>query len=183
MKLRVSSGVLGGRKFDAPQGNTTHPMSEKIRSAIFNILGDISDLTILDAFAGSGSLSFESLSRGAKCVYAVEKDKKAFNTLSLNKMNLGIGNELNVSLANVASWLKTNNLSFDIIFCDPPFNNLKLEIINQMDKFLNYGGLLVCSIPTQIAKEFILTSPKLKKITTKKYANATIVIYKKQPSY
>ena len=62
--MRIIAGSLGGRVFKAPSGHRTHPMSEKIRGAIFNALGDISDLTVLDAFTGSGALCFEAVSRG-----------------------------------------------------------------------------------------------------------------------
>ena len=70
--MRIISGVLGGRVFKAPNGNKTHPMSEKIRGAMFNSLGDISGLTVLDAFSGSGAVAIEAFSRGAEHVVAVD---------------------------------------------------------------------------------------------------------------
>ena len=60
--MRVISGKFGGQLFDAPKGHRTHPMSEKVRGALFSVLGDISGLTVLDAFAGSGALSIEAIS-------------------------------------------------------------------------------------------------------------------------
>ncbi len=56
--MRVISGFLGGRNFESPHGHRTHPMSEKVRGAIFGALGDIKGLTVLDAFSGSGRISY-----------------------------------------------------------------------------------------------------------------------------
>lgn len=179
MKLRVITGSLGGRYFDAPRGNRTHPMSEKIRSAVFNMLGDITDLDVLDAFSGSGALAFESHSRGAKNVYAIERDSSAYETIKQNAEDLGVEDDVNVSLANVSSWLKTNNLSFDIIFCDPPYNDINPKIVELLPKYLNVGGLMVCSFPTAFLDELDFSSKNLNQISQKNYANASIVIYKR----
>lgn len=65
MKLRVISGSLGGRLINSPPGNKTHPMSEKMRGAIFNILGNIEGLDVLDAYSGSGAIALEAISRKA----------------------------------------------------------------------------------------------------------------------
>ena len=72
--MRIIAGYLGGRQFNSPRSNRTHPMSDKARGGLFNALGDISGLTVLDAFAGSGALSFEAISRGAESVIAVDID-------------------------------------------------------------------------------------------------------------
>ena len=179
MKLRVSAGKLGGLKFDAPRGNKTHPMSEKIRMALFNMLGDIKGLTVLDAYSGSGALAFESISRGAKHVYAVEKDNAAYITIKENKESLHIGDELKVSIANISSWLKTNDLKYDIIFCDPPYNDVKVRHLQRIQSYVKDGGLLVVSLPTAIVNDVLEELDDVKHLTTKEYANASIVILKK----
>lgn len=179
MRLRVISGKLGGRRFNSPSGHRTHPMSEKIRSAVFNMLGDITGLDILDAFGGSGSLAFESYSRGASNVYVVERDSSAYETIKENAESLGIEDDIQISLANVSSWLKTNELSFDIIFCDPPYNDINPKIVEILPKYLNIGGLMVCSFPTAFLDELDFSSKTLEQISQKNYANASIVIYKR----
>jgi 16S rRNA (guanine(966)-N(2))-methyltransferase RsmD len=75
--MRIIAGTLGGRTFESPHGRRTHPMSDKVRGSLFNTLGDIDGLTILDAFAGSGALAFEAISRGAEHVLAIEIDNRA----------------------------------------------------------------------------------------------------------
>nr|MBP9820948.1 RsmD family RNA methyltransferase [Candidatus Saccharibacteria bacterium] len=60
--MRIIAGFLGGRLIESPHNNKTHPMSEKMRGALFNSLGDINGLTFLDAFAGTGACGFEAIS-------------------------------------------------------------------------------------------------------------------------
>ena len=60
--MRIIAGTLGGRNFDS-KSQATHPMSEKMRGALFNVLGDIDGLKVLDCFAGSGAIGFEAISR------------------------------------------------------------------------------------------------------------------------
>ena len=69
--MRVIAGRLGGRLFDSPHTRRTHPMSDKARGALFNMLGDIEGMHVLDPFAGTGALSFEAISRGAASALAI----------------------------------------------------------------------------------------------------------------
>ena len=82
--MRVVSGSLGGRLFDSPRTHRTHPMSEKARGALFNTLGDIHGLRILDAYAGSGAITIEAESRGAQHVTAIDIDVEAIRTIASN---------------------------------------------------------------------------------------------------
>src|SRR3954465_12488188 len=88
--MRIIAGQLKGQQFQAPHGHKTHPMSDKVRGALFNVLGDIEGLTFLDAFAGSGALAFEAASRGAKAVTAIDRDSSAHKILEQNAKELGL---------------------------------------------------------------------------------------------
>ena len=88
--MRVVAGFLGGQIFESPHGHRTHPMSEKVRGAIFSALGDIKGLNVLDAFSGSGALAIEAISRGAKTATAVEVDKRAHQVIQDNLKKLNI---------------------------------------------------------------------------------------------
>src|SRR3990167_3157541 len=100
--MRIISGYLKGRQFEGPKGHRTHPMSEKARGGLFNTLGNIDDLTLLDAFAGSGALSFEAISRGAKHVTAIDIDRSAINSVVKGAKELGIDDKLHAIRANAS---------------------------------------------------------------------------------
>ena len=106
--MRIISGTLKGQIFDTPQGHRTHPMSEKIRGALFNILGDIEGLKILDAFGGSGGISLEAISRGAGKVTIVENDRIAQRTIEHNVAKFGLEDKITLISANVSSWMNKN---------------------------------------------------------------------------
>src|SRR3990167_11142159 len=101
--MRIIAGRLGGQTFQAPHTHRTHPMSERMRGALFNALGDISGLRVLDCFGGSGALSLEAVSRGAKSSIITEVGKPAHQTIVKNIQRLGLQQEIKASLANVSS--------------------------------------------------------------------------------
>lgn len=172
MKLKIISGSLGGRQFNAPRGKRTHPMSEKMRGAIFNIIGDITELTVLDAFAGSGALSFEALSRGAQHATAIEIDKDAYQVIQKNAQALGISN-IKITRANVSSWLDNNlEKKFDLIFCDPPYDNIQLKILQKLTNYLKQNGIMVVSCPKEIALKNVV------KVQSKNYGDSQLVFYR-----
>ena len=73
--MRVIAGVHGGRRLVAPKGDATRPTADRVREALFSVLGDVSSLTVLDLFAGSGALGIEALSRGAASAVFVERGR------------------------------------------------------------------------------------------------------------
>lgn len=178
--MRIISGVLGGRQFDSLPGNRTHPMSEKMRGALFNTLGDISGLSVLDAFAGSGALSFEAISRGSAEVTAVEVDKSAHKTIKQNiqKLNLNSSHLLIRAIrANVSGWSdKNSDEQFDLVFCDPPYDKLNLSLLQKLAKHVKPDGLMVLSWPGKlIAPELA----DLQTIKTQPHGDAQLIYYNK----
>jgi 16S rRNA (guanine966-N2)-methyltransferase len=146
--VRVIAGRLGGRTFDSPRSFKTHPMSDKVRGALFNVLGDITGLTILDAFAGSGALSFEAVSRGAAAAVAIDNDRGAQKVITANIAALQLGGRVKLVKASAGAWLGTNpDARFDIILCDPPYNDLQPNLLTRLARVLQPGGLLVVSWP------------------------------------
>src|SRR5665213_1700520 len=131
--MRVIAGELKGQQFQAPHGHKTHPMSDKMRGALFNILGDIEGLTFLDAFAGSGGLSFEAVSRGAASVVALEKEGAAQTTIDRNIKDLHLHKAVHLSRANAAGWSIHNMESeYDILLLDPPYDDLQLNLLQSL---------------------------------------------------
>lgn len=175
--MRIIAGTLGGRRFDAPKGHKTHPMSDKMRGAVFSMLGDIEGLTLLDAFAGSGAMSIEAISRGAKSAIAIDIDKSAVETIKKNAQYLGLENYLKAIRANVSGWSDNNPAAqFDIVSCDPPYDKLQLSLLQKLAKHVKKDGIYILSWPGKLeAPEFM----HLKKLQSKNYGDSQLVFYRK----
>lgn len=146
--MRIIAGRLGSRVFESPHGHRTHPMSDKIRGALFNMLGDIEGLTVLDAFAGSGALGFEALSRGARSVVAIDSDKSAQITIAKNRRQLGLDRSLQLIKASAHAWLQTaSHKQFDIVLLDPPYDDTQQPLLERLAECVAPGGVLVVSWP------------------------------------
>ncbi len=146
--MRIISGTLGGRNFDSPKGHRTHPMSDKARGALFSTLGDLEGLRVLDAFGGSGALSFEAVSRGATAVICIESDRAAQRAIAQNIKSLGLRDQVQLIAATTNAWLSTNpDALFDIVLCDPPYDDLQLFLLQKLAERVRPGGLLVLSWP------------------------------------
>ena len=175
--MRIIAGSLGGRQFDAPVGHKTHPMGDKQRGALFNTLGDITGLTVLDLYAGSGALSFEAISRGALRSTAVELDKSAQDAIMNNIHALGLAGQATLASSRVASWSKKHITDwYDVVLCDPPYDRVLESSVQKLTTHVARGGVFVLSWPAQ------LPIPKFKGLELIKsngYANARLIFYKK----
>lgn len=145
--MRIIAGHLKGRNFSSPHGHRTHPMSDKARGALFNALGDISGLTVLDAFAGSGALAYEAISRGALHATAIDSDRNAQRTIEENIQALGLEGMVRLIKAGAGAWFDTTDSHFDIVLLDPPYDNLQLSLLKRLVEAANLGGLVVLSWP------------------------------------
>ena len=173
--MRVVTGSLGGRIFDSPKSRRTHPMSDKVRGALFGMLGDIEGLTLLDAFAGSGALSIEAISRGAKHAIAVEIDKNAYTTIVENSKKLDIESQLSAVKKNVAVWSGQNLATkFDLIACDPPYDDLNRNILRKLPRHLRADGVFVLSWP---GRERPPTFEELGVVKAKSYGDIQLIFY------
>ncbi len=177
--MRVIAGLLGGRSFDSPKGHRTHPMSDKIRGAIFNMLGDLDGLRLLDAYAGSGALAIEAVSRGALYVVAVDSDKTAYRTILRNVQALGIGARVHAMRQNVATWSHEHEHElFDIVIADPPYDDVRLAYIELLTNHVKPRGLLVLSWPGGIMPPDA-GAWGFEQVVHKTYGDAQLVIYER----
>jgi 16S rRNA (guanine966-N2)-methyltransferase len=123
--MRIVAGELRGRRLRAPSGLATRPTSDRLREALFNILGaEVAGSRFLDLFAGSGAIGLEAVSRGADTVVAVEQSRRALAVLGDNVERCGVRGRLRVIPKEVATALKTlaeEGAAFDIVFVDPPY--------------------------------------------------------------
>lgn len=177
--MRIIAGKLGGQQFQTPHGHRTHPMSDKIRGALFNVLGDIEDLTVLDAFAGSGALAFEAISRGAKSVVAIDKDGPAHKIIETNVKDLHLQKQVKVIRANTGGWSIHNmEKRFDIVLLDPPYDDLQPNLLQRLiNRHIKPGGLAVLSYPGGMsAPDF----EKVEVVASKNYGDSQLVFYRKR---
>ncbi|MBX4201271.1 RsmD family RNA methyltransferase [Candidatus Saccharibacteria bacterium] len=175
--MRVIAGTLKGREFKSPHGHKTHPMSDKVRGAMFNVLGDIEGLTFLDAFTGSGALAFEAVSRGAKSIIAIDKDSSAHKVLEQNVIELGLKN-VKVVKANTGGWSIHNmEKKFDIVILDPPYENLQINLLERLIKrHIKPNGLAILSFPGHLKPEKF---EQAEIVATKDYGDSQLVFYRK----
>lgn len=122
-------------------------MSERIRGALFNMIGtELAGAQVLDAFAGSGSLGFEAMSRGAASVTFLERDRIAAKVIRQNSALLGVDDTTKVIQSTVASWHDTSSeTKFDLIFADPPFHDPQFSTVTKLFSHLKPGALMVLS--------------------------------------
>jgi 16S rRNA (guanine(966)-N(2))-methyltransferase RsmD len=175
--MRVISGWLGGRIFESPHGNKTHPMSEKMRGAIFGALGDIKGLSVLDAFSGSGALAIEAISRGAKDAVSIEVDTSAHKIIQSNLKLLGIEDRIKATRAYAGAWsTRHQNAKFDIILLDPPYDNVPYRDLRRLPRHLDENGVLVLSWP---GKMEYLKFEGLQAVQSKNYSDSQLIFYKR----
>jgi 16S rRNA (guanine966-N2)-methyltransferase len=178
MNIRLISGKYGGRIIEGSGSDKTHPMGERIRNSLFNIVGsEINDAVVLDAFAGSGSLGLEALSRGASHATFVERDRIAQQIIENNIQLVGADGETKLVKAPVASWLETVEEQFDIIFADPPYHDLQLSTVGKLTKLLKPNGLMVLSYT---GKGEVPTGLRVVVVDNRRYGDAVLSFYRRE---
>jgi 16S rRNA (guanine966-N2)-methyltransferase len=151
-------------------------MSDKVRGALFNVLGDISGLSVLDAFSGSGALSFEAVSRGAANATAIDSDRSAQRAITESITELGLAGNIKLIKSSAGSWLSTTSSRYDLVFCDPPYDEVKPQLLLQLADRAEPGGIVVLSLPPAVnialPSDFTLAEQK-------DYGDATLSFYKR----
>jgi 16S rRNA (guanine966-N2)-methyltransferase len=122
--MRVVAGEVRGRRLQAPAGPRTRPTSDRVREAIFNVLGSldaVEDAVVADLFAGSGALGIEALSRGARRATFVDHDRAAVTSIRANLASCGFGpDRAEVVPGDALRWMAGAPLS-DLVLADPPY--------------------------------------------------------------
>jgi len=144
--MRVVAGELGGRKLVAPAGAGTRPTADRVREALFSILGDVSDLRVLDLYAGSGALGIEALSRGAAEAVFVDSSQAAVTAIRRNLSALGI--EAVVARRDALSYLAAaaGGEPYDLVFADPPYDSalrVAAGLAERLPPVLSPGAVIV----------------------------------------
>lgn len=183
--MRVVAGKSRGRRLASFKGLSIRPTSDKVRGAVFNILGVSSEFAerfkkVLDLFAGTGAMGIEALSRGAVSAVFVDKDPKA---VSVIKKNLelcnasGAGAVLRQDVMTALKGLSDDGERFDLIFIDPPYDStLTSDALTATDKagLLNPGGRVVAETSRRIP---LLLDVKALKLTDERRYGDTLVYF------
>ncbi|UWD34462.1 16S rRNA (guanine(966)-N(2))-methyltransferase RsmD [Mesomycoplasma molare] len=179
--LRIIAGKLKGRKIEEPDLNIVRPTTDRVRESIFSsIQFEIEGTKVLDLFSGSGAISFEFISRGAKEVFSSEKNRKVFNLIEKNQKKLNIENLFlfNVEAFQMIELFKEKK--FDFIYLDPPYNEVTLleETCKKIleNDILDEHGTLIVETNTEKIKfsdEFLIDKKK-------KYGKTFVFFIKKR---
>ena len=179
--MRIVGGSAKGHEIFQPKSPKTRPLSDRAREGLFNVLGDVSGSKMLDAYAGSGAVGLEAISRGAKHVTGVEIARDAAQVIRKNFYKLQFGESYKLCTQSVQRWLNQNQHqlgSFDLIFAGPPYAKIDEVVLNQLAKFLASDGLMV----VEHSKRF--QAPKLNDavfITSRQYGESVLSFYRCKP--
>ena len=143
--MRIVAGELGGRRLHGPprRSAAVRPTADRVREALFSILGDVGGARALDLYCGTGALGIEAVSRGAASAILVDKDPRLARR---NVAELGVEDRCQVVRADVRAYLRRTRREFDLIFCDPPYklaDRLEGELDSLIDGRLAPGGRLI----------------------------------------
>jgi 16S rRNA (guanine966-N2)-methyltransferase len=119
--VRIVAGEFKGRRLHAPKGQRTRPTADRVREALFSILGPVDGLRVLDLFAGSGALGIEALSRGAGAATFVDSDPGAVEAIERNLAAVGV--EAPVHKRDVLAFLADHDEHYDLVLIDPPYSS------------------------------------------------------------
>jgi len=143
--MRIIGGVARSRRLIAPPGQTTRPMTDRIRESLFSsIAAWLPQSVVLDLYAGTGSMGLEALSRGASSATFVERNREALAALQTNLDTVGLGGT--VVAGEVDRFLDRARGSFDVAFVDPPYAVALPSLVETMTKLsplLAHDGIAI----------------------------------------
>lgn len=178
--MRIISGKYKGRNIEGYNIIGTRPTMDRVKESVMGMIQNkIKNSTCLDLFAGSASVGLELLSNGAEECYFVDNNKKVIDIIKLNVNKINVEEKYHLILNDFHKALKNfkeQNIKFDIIFLDPPYQNnyLKdsLKLITEYN-LLNKDGIIICEYETE------LFECNLEILKERKYGSKKIIIYKK----
>ncbi|GAC61255.1 hypothetical protein GSI01S_15_01250 [Gordonia sihwensis NBRC 108236] len=176
---RIIAGDFRGRRLAVP-ADTTRPTSDRVREALFSMLGsrmDLSGVRVLDLYAGTGALGLEAVSRGAASAVLVESDRRAAGVLRDNVAVCGAASRVRIVNRPVESFLAAPSGTFDLILLDPPYEVPSEEVdrmISACEPVLASDGWVVVERGRRSAA---VTWPDgLEEVTSKQYGDTVVVL-------
>jgi 16S rRNA (guanine966-N2)-methyltransferase len=175
--MRIIAGTHRGRRIAAPRGAHTRPTGDRVREALFNIVGPVVDASVLDLYAGSGALGLEALSRGARRVVFVERDAAACRTIKGNLETLGFTGALVLQRDALAvlSEERSAGRRHDLVLLDPPYDDwagLEPRLAELLPGVVDDSGLVVVETDARVEP-----SLPLDRLTTRRYGSARLTVF------
>lgn len=181
--MRVISGSAKGRKLRSVPGTSTRPITDRVKEALFNIIGsDIQESVFLDLFAGTGSVGVEALSRGAESTVFLDTDKRAIATIHANLESTGLENRADVRKMDAFIYLnKSPGSKFDYIYIAPPqYKGLWkkiLKILDNNEEWLSLDGWVITQIHP---REFVpIELRNLIEFDRRTYGSTMLIFYQR----
>lgn len=175
--MRVIAGTARGKRLESLDGLHTRPTTDRVKESVFNLLQPyVREAKVLDAFAGSGALGIEALSRGAARCTFLENDKAAQNVVRLNLSGTRLSDKATLLEGDAVSFLKRTEEKFSLIFLDPPYDSgLYTEALSQIAarEILLPGGVISVE---QRAGDAFSVPEKLSVLKERKYGKTAIYI-------
>lgn len=174
-ELRVGSGRYRGRRLKSPETAATHPMGAREKLALFNMV-NVEGAKVLDAYAGSGALGIEALSRGAEEVVFVESSAKVARTVRENLAMVEAEGAVYAEKVEKFADRAEYQAYFDVIFADPPYDRVEVKELGKLVELMREDGVLALSSPAEMGE---IELPGLRISSTHTYARARVTVYRK----
>jgi len=176
--VRIVAGSRKGHRIEAPKGVVTRPTGDRVREAVFSIVGSLDGARVLDLFAGSGALGLEALSRGAAKAVFVERDGRACRVIEQNVSKLGLGAVATVVRGDALRALRDSaddDRRHDLVLVDAPYDEwerLEASLSELLPAVLADDGLVVVETSARVEP-----SLPLDLVTTRRYGSARITVF------
>lgn len=184
MTLRVISGKAKGRKLKSVPGDTTRPVTDRVKEALFNILaGDVMDSRWWDLFAGTGAIGIEALSRGAAFVRFTDLNRAPIETIHFNVDHCGFGKQSDIRRGDAFTMLSRGaDAQFEYIYIAPPqYKEMwakALELVDEDMNWLSDDGWVIAQIDPKEYKNLLLEN--LNEIEQRRYGTTLLVFYERK---
>ncbi|MBA2293588.1 MAG: 16S rRNA (guanine(966)-N(2))-methyltransferase RsmD [Actinobacteria bacterium] len=176
--MRIIAGTHRGRRLAAPKGEHTRPTGDRVREALFNLVGPVEDAAVLDLYAGSGALGLEALSRGARRCVFVEVDGAACKVIRANLETLGLTGALVVQRDAIAALNEETaaRRRHDLVLLDPPYDRwaaVELRLGELLPQVVAASGLVVVETDARVEPDL-----PLELATTRRYGSARLTLFR-----
>lgn len=183
--MRIIGGEYRSRLIMMPKGVKIRPTQDKVREAVFNILGDVTGKNVLELFAGSGAFGIEAISRGARHTTFVDSNFRCVETIKANLVSLDIDDSaydiIRANGLSVLPRLEKEDQKYDIVFLDPPYcKGIAKKCLINIDAYdiLSQAGLVLIEHSRKDELTLDLTNLLLEK--ERRYGNTIISIFRKR---